>query len=303
MAHTPHPKSPGGILNFAGRPVARIGYGAMQLRNSSGDMRSAVRLVERAMELGVNHIDTAEFYGNGFVNKVLREALRAGSGVVIATKIGADPNPGEGPPIKLAQRPEELRASVEKNLVSLGLEQLPLVNLRRADTGLHVAEGDQLVDIDDQIAAMVALRDEGKIAAIGLSAVRLDLVQRVHLAGIACVQNAYSLVDRQFDDLLHFCTDNSIAWVPFFPLGGAAPGMAKVTEQPEVIAVANRLGATPSQVGLAWLLQKSENILLIPGTSSISHLEENCAAGSVVLDDEAMRELDAIEQGCEAIRH
>ncbi len=303
MAQTPHPMSPGGTVNFAGRPVARIGYGAMQLRNSSDDPQFAVRLVKKAIELGVNHIDTAEFYGNGFVNRVLREALQSKSGVVVATKIGADPNAGEGPPIRLAQRPEELRASVEQNLISLGLEQIPLVNLRRADTGPHVAKGDQLVDIDDQIATMVALRDEGKIGAIGLSAVGLDLVQRVQLAGIACIQNAYSLVDRQFDDLLKFCSDHSIAWVPFFPLGGAAAGMAKVTEQPEVLAIADRLGVTTSQVGLAWLLQKSENILLIPGTSSISHLEENCAAGSVVLDDGAMRELEAIRRARAEARH
>jgi hypothetical protein len=156
--------------------------------------------------------------------------------------------------------------------------------------------------------ALVARHDDGATLIINdiLSSVshpegigthimaRLDIVRRVRLAGIASVQNAYSLVDRQFDDLLHFCTNNGIAWAPFFPLGGATPGMAKVTEQPEVIAVANRLAVTPSQVGLAWLLQKSGNILRIPGTSSIPHLEENCAAGSVVLDEGAIRELEAI---------
>lgn len=294
MAQTPHSAHPGGLHHFAGHTVARVGFGAMQLRNSAGDRQAAIALVKRAIELGVNHIDTAEFYGNGFVNHLLRDALQSEDDVVVATKIGADPNPGGGSPIKLAQRPEQLRASVESNLRSLGLERIPLLNLRRAETGPHVAKGDQLVDIDDQIATLVALREEGKIAAFGLSAVGLDTVRRVSSAGIACVQNAYSLVDKQFDDLLTFCTDNAIAWVPFFPLGGAAAGMAKVTEQPEVIAVADRLDATPSQVGLAWLLKKSENILLIPGTRNVSHLEENCAAGSVSLDDKAMLELDAI---------
>lgn len=300
MAQTPQPTPPGGIYHFAGHPVARVGFGAMQLRNSTADREAAVALVKRAIELGVNHVDTAEFYGNGFVNHVLRDALKSESVVIVATKIGADPNPDERSPIKLAQRPEELRASVERNLTSLGLERIPLVNLRRADTGPLVAKGDQLVDIDDQIATLVGLREEGKIAAFGLSAVGLDTVRRVYLAGIACVQNAYSLVDRQFDDLQTFCANNAIAWVPFFPLGGAAAGMPKVTEQPEVIAVADRLGATPSQVGLAWLLKKSESTLLIPGTRSISHLEENCAAGSVTFDDNAMRELDALKPECKA---
>ncbi|MBP2563275.1 aryl-alcohol dehydrogenase-like predicted oxidoreductase [Neorhizobium galegae] len=148
---------------------------------------------------------------------------------------------------------------------------------------------------------MVALREEGKIATIGLSAVSLDIVRRASSAGIACVQNAYSLVDREFEDVFRFCAETNLAWVPFFPLGGAVRGMPKVTEQPEVIAVADRLGATPSQVGLAWLLKQSENTLLIPGTSSVAHLEENCAAGSVTLDEDAMRELDAIKVGQGAI--
>lgn len=290
-------KAPGGSFDLAGYPVARVGYGAMQLRNNTGNRGAAIALVRRAVELGVDHFDTAEFYGNGFVNQVLHEALKSETGVVIATKIGADPNPGEGPPIKLAQRPEELRVSVDKNLASLGLDQIPLVNLRRADTGPHFAKADQLVDVDDQIATMIDLRDEGKIGAIGLSAVGLDIVRRAHSVGIACVQNAYSLVDRQFENVMEFCREMGVAWVPFFPLGGAIAGVPKVTEQPEVIAIADHLGVTPSQVGLAWLLKKSENTLLIPGTSNTSHLEENCAAGSVSLDDEAMLELDAIEPG------
>ncbi|MBP2563276.1 aryl-alcohol dehydrogenase-like predicted oxidoreductase [Neorhizobium galegae] len=149
MTQTSHPTSLGGTVNFARYSVARVGYGAMQLRNSSGDREAAIALVKRAIALGVNHIDTAEFYGDGFVNHVLRDALRGEPDVVVATKLGADPNPGQGSPIRLAQRPEELRASVERNLKSLGLEQIPLVNLRRADIGPHIAKGDQLVDIED----------------------------------------------------------------------------------------------------------------------------------------------------------
>ncbi|CAK7261902.1 aldo/keto reductase [Shinella sp. HY16] len=123
----------------------------------------------------------------------------------------------------------------------------------------------------------------------------MDIVRRASSADITCVQNAYSLVDREFEDVFRFCAETNVAWVPLFPLGGAVPGMPKVIEQPQVIAVANRLGATPSQIGLAWLLQQSANTLLIPGTSNVSHLEENCAAGSVTLDQEAIRELDTIK--------
>ena len=171
-------------------------------------------------------------------------------------------------PLRLAQRPEELRATVEDNLTSLGAECLALVNLRRADAGpgLH-EEGDQIVLIEDQIAELIALRIQGKVASVGLSGIGLDGLQRALSAGIVCVQNAYSLVSRTDEDLLTFCHEHNIAWVPFFPLGGAFPGWPKVTERSEVIAVARRVGATPSQVGLALLLRHKSNILLIPGTA------------------------------------
>ena len=174
-----------------------------------------------------------------------------------------------------------------------------MVYLRRADVGPGLtAEGDQVVDIDDQLAAMIAMRDEGKIGAIGLSAVDLDRFERAKSAGIVCVQNAYSLADRRFENMLRLCLAHGVAWAPFFPLGGgaegAAPSARRVTDLPPVVAIATRLGATPTQVGLAWLLQHAANTLPISGTTSLSHLEENVAAASVQIDNAAMAELDEL---------
>ena len=291
----PHPtrfEAPGGIHRLGEHEVARIGYGALQLR--SVELSQAVALLRRAVELGIDHFDTAQFYGDGSVNRAIREVLRSGVSLVVATKVGADPDGGKFP-VKLAQRPEQLRASLENNLLSLGMEQIPLVNLRRADVGPGLkAEGDQIVDIDDQLATMVAMRDEGKIGAIGLSAVDLGRLTRALPAGIACVQNGYSLVSRESEALLQLCCANAIAWVPFFPLGGGLPGTPKVVDHPKVKDVAARLDLTPMQVGLAWLLRHSSNTLLIPGTTSLAHLEQNVAVGSVQLDEEAMADLDAI---------
>ncbi|WP_439379916.1 aldo/keto reductase [Amycolatopsis lexingtonensis] len=278
---------------LAGRTVSRVGFGAMQLERLHEDRPAAVALLRRALDLGVDHIDTAEFYGNGFVNDVIREA--AGDDVLIATKVGADPDPGGPIPLRLAQRPEELRKSVEDNLRTLGTERVALVNLRRAELrpGL-LAEGDQLVDVDDQLAVLTELRDEGKIGAIGLSSVGLDTLRRALPAGIACVQNAYSLVARDDEEMLRLCLAEDIAWVPFFPLGGAFPGLPKVTDEPAVQAAAAALGVTPAQIGLAWLLHHAPNVHLIPGTASVGHLEANIAAGSVVLDAETLAALDAV---------
>ncbi|MGW3993633.1 aldo/keto reductase [Amycolatopsis sp. NPDC004772] len=280
---------------LAGRTVCRVGYGAMQLERLHDDRAAAVALLRHAIDLGVDHVDTAQFYGSGFVNDVLREALGSGDDVLIATKVGADPDPGGPIPLRLAQRPEELRASVEDNLRALGLDRIPLVNLRRGDRrpGL-VAEGEQLVDLDDQLAVLTALRDEGKIGALGLSAVTSDVLRRALPAGIACVQNAYSLVGREDEDMLELCVAENIAWVPFFPLGGAFPGLPKVTDEPAVQAAAQALGRTPAQVGLAWLLHRAPNVHLIPGTASATHLEANLAAADVTLDAETLAALDAI---------
>jgi aryl-alcohol dehydrogenase-like predicted oxidoreductase len=282
--------------SFAGRTVLRVGYGALQLERLHARRDEAVELLRRAVELGVDHVDTAEFYGFGFANAVIRETLRPEDGVLVVTKVGADPNPGGRLPLRLAQRPEQLRASVEDNLRSLGVDRLPVVNLRRLDTGPGLRpEGDQVVELDDQLAVMTALRDEGKIGAIGLSSINLDGLRRALPAGIACVQNAYSLVSREDEDMLQLCATEGIAWVPFFPLGGAFPGLPKVTEEPVVHAVAESLGVAPSQVGLAWLLHHAPNVLLIPGTADAAHLEANLAAGRITFDAATLATLDAIE--------
>ncbi|WP_158811326.1 aldo/keto reductase [Beijerinckia sp. L45] len=277
------------------RKVSRMGYGAMQLDRCAGHPSKAVALLEHAMDLGVDHIDTAHFYGNGFVNGVIRKAVGSRRNVLVSSKVGADPDPGAARPIKSAQRPEQLQASVEDNLRSLGIEQISLVNLRRLDVGPGlVAEGDQIVDLDDQLEMLIALRDAGKIGAIGLSAVDIAILRRALPAGIACVQNAYSLVSREFEDMLALCRAHEIAWVPFFPLGGVFPSWPKVVDQPTVIEVARRLKITPSQLGLAWLLAHSPNMLLIPGTANEQHLDENISAASINLSPEVLAELEAI---------
>jgi aryl-alcohol dehydrogenase-like predicted oxidoreductase len=292
IASAPHP---GGTGRLAGHTVSRIGYGAMQLERLYEDRDAAIALLRRAFDLGVDHVDTAHFYGDGFVNGLIREALRPQDDVLVVTKVGAASTPGGPLPFRIAQRPEELRAGVEAEIATLGTEQVPVVNLRRVDAGISIPfPDDQKVDLDDQLAELTALRDAGKVGAIGLSSVSLDVTRRALPAGIVCVQNPYSLVARDDEDLLKLCTEEQIAWVPYFPLGGALPGMAKVTDEPAVIATAERLGRTPAQVGLAWLLHRSPQILLIPGTATLSHLEANLEAGAIALDEEAVTALDAI---------
>lgn len=281
---------------FAGRTVSRIGYGALQLERLHDRRGEAVALLRRAVELGADHVDTAEFYGFGFANDVIREALRPEDEVLVVTKVGADPDPDGPLPLRLAQRPEQLRASVEDNLRGLGVDRLPVVNLRRLDTGPGLRpEGDQVVDLDDQLATMTALRDEGKIGAIGLSSVTLGGLRRALPAGVVCVQNAYSLASRDDEDMLELCVAEGIAWVPFFPLGGAFPGLPKVTEEPAVQTAAAALGVTPSQIGLAWLLHHAPNVLLIPGTADAAHLEANMAVSEITLDAATLATLDAIK--------
>jgi aryl-alcohol dehydrogenase-like predicted oxidoreductase len=286
----------GGAGTIGGHTVSRIGFGAMQLERLYADRDAATALLRRMVDLGIDHVDTAQFYGNGFANELIRDALRPEDGVVVVSKVGADPNPGGKIPLRSAQRPEQLKASVEDNLRTLRLDQIPVVNLRRMDAGPGLRpEGDQIVDLDDQLAAMTALRDEGKIGAIGLSSVTLDVLRRALPAGIACVQNSYSLVSRGDEEMLRLCTEEKIAWVPFFPLGSAFPGMPKVTDDPAVTAAAQSLGRTPAQVGLAWLLHHAPNVLLIAGTANTDHLEANAAAGTIVLDDATMAALNAVE--------
>jgi pyridoxine 4-dehydrogenase len=283
---------------LAGRPVRRIGFGAMQLPGPGvfgppRDRGQALAVLRRAVERGVNHIDTAQYYGPDVSNELIHEALHPyPSDLVMVSKVGGarDADGGWVP----AQRPEELRSGVEDNLRSLAVERVDVVNLRLMGEG--EGGGAPEVPFEDQLETMVQLRDEGKIGGVGLSNVTLDQL-RVGMAHteIACVQNPMSLVEREGEPILELCRDEGIPFVPFFPLGSAFPGMPKVTEQPAVLEVAERLGATPAQVGLAWLLQHSPNVLLIPGTSSVAHLEENMGAGDVELDARALARLSDLD--------
>jgi pyridoxine 4-dehydrogenase len=289
--------APGGTFELAGRSVARIGFGAMQLPGvgdrSAPPREVAISVLRRAIELGVNHIDTAHFYGDGVANELIREALAPyPDDLVLVSKVGAAPGPN-GRPVP-AQRPEQLRAAVETNLFELGVERIDVINMRRIDRapGL-VAEGDQLVDLDSQLAELARLRDEGKIGAIGLSNVTIEQLSAALPVGITCVQNAYSLIQREDEPLLELCREHAIAWVPFFPLGSAFDRLPKVTDRPAVLAAAAAEGVTPAQVGLAWLLAHAPNILLIPGTADPAHLVDNVAAGSITLDADTVAALEA----------
>ena len=301
MTDEPQPGGPGRLGTTT---VARIGYGAMQL----GEARSpddAVAVLRRAVELGVDHIDTASFYAGGEVNDHIRRALAPyRDDLVIVSKVGAAHVTGGPIPLRAAQKPAELRAAVEDDLRQLGLDCVPVVNLRRLDLGPGLAaEGGQIVDLDDQLAEMIALRDEGKIGAIGVSSVPLEVLRRALPAGIVCVQNAYSLLDRRHEDMLDFCTAEGIAWVPFFPLGSAFSGFPDVADNTVVREVAGETGATPAQVGLAWLLAHAPNTFLIPGTRSIAHLEENVGAAGVALTQEALARLDGVSTPEESPRY
>jgi pyridoxine 4-dehydrogenase len=290
-------RAPGGTGHLGDRTVARIGFGAMQLAERLDGRPPvaediALTVLKDAAGHGVDHIDTAEFYGEGLANQRIRAALYPyAESLALVTKVGAE---RAGKTLVAAQRPEQLRAQVEANLTTLGTDHLAAVNLRRADAppGI-VAEGDQRVDLDAQLAVLIALRDEGKIGGIGLSAVTAAQLRQALPAGIVGVQNLYSLVDRTAEEVLDVCREHGIAWVPFFPLGSSHPQFPKVTDHPAVIAAADRLGATPAQVGLAWLLAHYDNTLLIPGTADPAHLAQNVAAGEVRLDAEALAALDA----------
>lgn len=299
------PNPPGSTAMLGGRGVARIGFGAMQLPDlrehekwgPPQDRETALTVLHRAVELGVNHIDTAQFYGDGTSNELIHAALHPyPENQVLVSKVGGEYNDQDGPPIIPAQRPEQLRAGVEANLNSLDVEQVDVVNLRVMDAypdGTPVPT-EQQVDFDDQIAEMIALRDEGKIGGIGLSNVTLEQLKQALPAEIVCVQNAYSLLNREDEALLELCQKQDIAWVPFFPLGSAFPGIPKVTEHPVVVETASKLEVTPAQIGLAWLLAHAPNILLIPGTSNPDHLAENVAAGEVQLTPDTMDILDGL---------
>jgi len=282
---------------LGGRPVGRVGFGAMQLAGPGvfgppRDRDAALAVLRKAVELGVDHIDTSQYYGPDVVNDLIREALHPyPAGLRLATKVGArrDAEGGWLP----AQRPEELRAGVEDNLRSLQVERIDLVNLR-----LLPADGRADVPLAEQLGALEDLRVEGKLELLGLSNVsRAQAEEALELVAIAAIQNAYSLLDRSSEDLLELCRQRDIAFVPFFPLGSAfSGGPATLAADPVVSRIAAKHGATPSQVALAWLLHRDERILLIPGTSCVAHLEENLAAAGVALDPEDLNALEAVEQ-------
>lgn len=292
------PRAPGGTGDLAGYRVARIGFGAMQLPGPNvlgppRDRAEAISVLRRAVAMGVNHIDTAQFYGPDVSNELIHAALHPyPEDLVLVSKVGADrDSSGNWLP---AQRPEQLRAGVEANLRSLEVEQVHVVNLRLHQ--LH-AEAQRGVDLESQLAEMIALREEGKISAIGLSEVDLGQLRQALPVVIACVQNAYSVLDRSSEPLVELCRQNGVAWVPYFPLGSAFPHIPKVTEHPTVIAAASALGATPAQIGLAWLLAHGPHILLIPGTSRLTHLAENLAAGDVDLGAATIALLEGLDPG------
>ena len=285
-------------FSLNGRPIRRMGFGAMQLPGPGvfgppRDRDEAIAVLRRAVELGVDHIDTSQYYGPDVANELIRDALYPyPEGLRIVTKVGARRGPNaEWLP---ALRPDELRAGVEDNLRTLRLERMDYVNLR-----LVAGEVDAPQDaptLAESLGALVDLREEGKVDLIGLSAVRLaDLDEASALTDIAGVQNAFNLLDRANADLLEATRERDLAFVPFFPLGSAfGEGHGRIADQPEVKRIAAKHGATPAQVALAWLLQLSPNILLIPGTSSLDHLEENLAAAELELDDQDREALEAL---------
>jgi aryl-alcohol dehydrogenase-like predicted oxidoreductase len=275
-------------LLLAGRPVRRMGFGAMQLPGPGvfgppKDRATALAILRRVVDAGVNHIDTAQFYGPDVANELIREALYPyPDDLVIVSKVGARRD-GTGQWLG-AQTPEELRAGVHENLATLGLDQVPVVNLRRHPGGD--------VSFDEQLGAMVAMADEGLIGGVGLSTVTLDEYRQGAAATrVACVQNAYSVADRSDQAVFDACAADGVPYVPYFPLGSAFRPDKPVLNHPGVVAVAERLDVTPSQVALARLLHGAPNVLLIPGTSSLGHLEDNLAAADLSLDEAALRTL------------
>ena len=273
--------------------VRRSGYGAMQLAGPFAfglppDRASAVGVLRGAVAAGVDHIDTAQYYGPGVVNDLIREALYPyPDGLAIVSKVVVRPD-DNGAVLRFGD-PDQLRQGIQDNLRSLRLGQLAAVNLRLPGGGRVDAR------FDDQLAAMVAARDEGLIAGVGLSNASLDQLRHA-VAGtdIVCVQNLFHLAFRRGTPVLQECLSRGIAFVPFCPLGWPRGQDNPVLSSPLVIQTAARLAITPAQVALQWLLQLAPNVLLIPGTGSAAHLRENLAAERVTLDDQALRNLDSV---------
>jgi pyridoxine 4-dehydrogenase len=277
------------------KPINRMGFGAMQLAGPGvfgppEDAGAARTVLRRAVELGVDHIDTAQYYGPDVVNELIRQALHPyPDDLKLVTKVGARRDATGG--VLPAQRPDELREGVEANLRSLGVDRLDLVNLRLVDTGPGSA-----VDLEDQLGELEDLRQEGKLDLIGLSNVDRAVLERaLELVDVAEIQNAYSVINRHDDELVTFARTHRIAFVPFGPLGSAyMRGPARLAADATIGLLAEKREATPTQIALAWLLARYDRMLLIPGTSSIAHLEENMAAIEIGLDDDDLAALDRI---------
>jgi aryl-alcohol dehydrogenase-like predicted oxidoreductase len=282
-----------GTFTLGDRPVKRIGYGAMQLAGPGvfgppKDRAGALAVLREAVAQGVDHIDTSDFYGPHITNQIIREALHPyRDDLVIVTKISArrDDKGGWIP----AMSPAELTQAVHDNLRNLGLDVLEVVNLR----SMLDVHGPKEGSLEAPLTALAELQQRGLVRHIGLSNVtRRQVADGRRICPIACVQNLYNLANRGDDALVAELAKEGTAYVPFFPLGGFTPLQSTTLSD-----VARRLGATPMQVALAWLLQRSPNLLLIPGTSSVAHLRENLAAVDLVLAPEVVAELDGIAQG------
>ena len=281
---------PGGTFAMAGNlTVTRMGYGAMQLAGPHvfgppADREAAVAVLREAIELGITHIDTSDFYGPYVTNEIIREALHPYPDELhIVTKVGALRDAKGGWPPALA--PGQLRQAVHDNLDHLGLDALDVVNLRVG--GL---DSPTPGSIAEPFTVLAQLQQEGLIRHLGLSTVSAgQIAEAESIAPVACVQNFYNLAHRSDDDLIDSLAARGIAYVPYFPLGGFSP-----LQSDELNAVAARLSATPMAVALAWLLQRSPNILLIPGTSSVAHLRDNVAGAALALSGEELTVLNSI---------
>jgi pyridoxine 4-dehydrogenase len=291
----------GGPFTFAGTKltVQRLGYGAMQLAGPGvwgppKDPDAAVAVLREAIAAGVNHIDTSDFYGPHVTNQIIRKALHPyPKELVIVTKLGARrPADKSWQP---AISPQDLTAGVHDNLRNLGLDALDIVNYRSMGSGHGPGEG----SIAEQVTVLANLQRQGLIRHIGLSNVTAkQLAEAQAITQVVCVQNSYNLAHREDDAFIDDLARQGIAYVPFFPLGGFTP-----LQSSTLTDVADRLGAKPMQVALAWLLHRSPNILLIPGTSSVAHLRENLAAGQLTLSPQILAELDGIAAAAESAKH
>jgi pyridoxine 4-dehydrogenase len=279
--------------------VGRVGFGAMQLPGPGvlgppRDHDQALAVLRRAIELGINHIDTAQFYGPNVANELIREALHPyPDNLALVSKVGARRDEtGAWVP---AQEPDQLRASLDENLRTLDVDKLAAVNLRVQDPDGDPSKPARVTSelFDRQLTTMIAARDEGLIGGIGLSSISVDHLRiALDRTEIVCVQNAYNLIDRTSQPVLDICLEHGIAFVPFFPLGSAFTADNPVLGHPAVQREAAKLGRTPAQIALAWTLSVAPNVLLIPGTSSVGHLEENTAVADIELDGETKTQLD-----------